>query len=929
MRKLIRFTGWFIVLLLVPLIIGVYGALPYVLAELVKWELVQRGFKKPEITFAYPDLNQLTVSHLSLEKNTDSGVILLTVQDGIVTYHPSQLFQGHLSHIYVTDAMIRVIPSEIREGQDEDQSRSPSSGLTMESILRPLPPLPFQRFTIESLIVVKEGKEVSPQKLGISGDLENHDGRVRGNFQAQGPQTPAYQVVVEGHSLGNMNVTLLRTDDSSTEIWKSHVQSIPQDDHIHINGQMTTDIHELTRFLAHMVLVPQIVMEVRGRLELNWDGDGPRSASLGGFSSKADMKFSGNFQFQGTVPAETQRVKDLKLDLVGHFAMQAGAVQWDLSPRTVIEGVFPVKQETLPTPIQSLIQEEDLPLLVSFPKGIQGRLLKKDSHFAFEVRETGCVQVDSAKSQIVIQLCLTDWNGLAVSPIQAKGQYALSLSMPPSGFGPLEFEGATWDVKGSLGFHEDTIMLSLDTNSIVKFVAPRRLDLSLPYVSLQVRDTVVAHYRQGRKELTISQGILDLHTPTVHWKDRKVAIQGAIVSLKKIYHDGLTWSAKGAIELQGVSTIIGTQEPPVTNWSADFVLDPSEVVVVLTGHSKSKPIALNARLRHSWKTHQGVLQAKLLPLSFSATGFLLSEVLQPWTFPFDIASGKLSALAHLFWEKSPVSGDNSYSLKTSEVEIGLRGLSGHYKKVIFQDVSTHLILRGAQQWVTTKPVLVTLRTLHSGIDANDISGHLHAVFNPFTQSYRLQVKDFSSALFGGLVTSRMMTFDSRDAQQKFTLDVKNIQLADLLHLEQQEGLDGTGVLDGTIPLSMEKSGVVVHEGMVEAREPGGVIEYHTAKETLASLSHLGPQMELVVDALENFHYHHLRAGVDYSHDGTLNLRIRLEGKNPDLQKGRPIHINFNLEENIPSLLKSLAIVRGIEKDIERMLNQPSGLFPGN
>jgi hypothetical protein len=60
----------------------------------------------------------------------------------------------------------------------------------------------------------------------------------------------------------------------------------------------------------------------------------------------------------------------------------------------------------------------------------------------------------------------------------------------------------------------------------------------------------------------------------------------------------------------------------------------------------------------------------------------------------------------------------------------------------------------------------------------------------------------------------------------------------------------------------------------------------------------------------------LKLEVQYKEDGTLDLAARLEGKNPDWQQGRPVHLNLTVQENIPVLLKSLRIVQGIEQSLQ-------------
>ncbi len=81
-------------------------------------------------------------------------------------------------------------------------------------------------------------------------------------------------------------------------------------------------------------------------------------------------------------------------------------------------------------------------------------------------------------------------------------------------------------------------------------------------------------------------------------------------------------------------------------------------------------------------------------------------------------------------------------------------------------------------------------------------------------------------------------------------------------------------------------------------------------------------MQLVLQALNNFHYNVLQVGAQYGDVGTLNLNVRLEGRNPDQKKSPPIHFNLTVQENIPALLKTLRLVQDIEESVRKKFVKP-------
>ena len=143
-----------------------------------------------------------------------------------------------------------------------------------------------------------------------------------------------------------------------------------------------------------------------------------------------------------------------------------------------------------------------------------------------------------------------------------------------------------------------------------------------------------------------------------------------------------------------------------------------------------------------------------------------------------------------------------------------------------------------------------------------------------------------------------------------------------MSLEQQRGLQGTGLLDGSIPITVTAKGLTVKDGFFEARPPGGVIKYKASPETTKAVTQANVNMQVVLQALNNFQYNVLQIAAQYMEDGTLHLKTRLEGKNPDQSKSPPIHFNLTVQENVPALLKSLRLVEDIEQSVQKKFVKP-------
>jgi hypothetical protein len=151
------------------------------------------------------------------------------------------------------------------------------------------------------------------------------------------------------------------------------------------------------------------------------------------------------------------------------------------------------------------------------------------------------------------------------------------------------------------------------------------------------------------------------------------------------------------------------------------------------------------------------------------------------------------------------------------------------------------------------------------------------------------------------------------------VEMEGLQLARLFEVYPAEGLAGHGTLDGRLPVSLTDGRLTVEAGRLEAREPGGVLQYRSDK--LREMGRANPGMRELALALDDFRYTVLSSDLDYGSDGVLILGLRLEGSNPALQRGRPVHLNVRLEEDIPALLASLQLSGQVSDIIQRRVQE--------
>lgn len=189
------------------------------------------------------------------------------------------------------------------------------------------------------------------------------------------------------------------------------------------------------------------------------------------------------------------------------------------------------------------------------------------------------------------------------------------------------------------------------------------------------------------------------------------------------------------------------------------------------------------------------------------------------------------------------------------------------------------------------------------------------------------IEAIDMSLLGGKVSGRDIQFNRAKARNEFTLEIKGLDLARVVALEQQQQIEASGTLDGKLPFVLTHTGIRIVDGALHATPDGGVIRYH-ANESVQSMAAANPNLKLAVQAFNNYRYQKLDVGVNYAENGDLALVVAMAGRNPDWNAGQPINLNINLAENIPMLLRSLRSGDDIGTQFQKRMDEQASPKPG-
>lgn len=319
---------------------------------------------------------------------------------------------------------------------------------------------------------------------------------------------------------------------------------------------------------------------------------------------------------------------------------------------------------------------------------------------------------------------------------------------------------------------------------------------------------------------------------------------------------------------------------------------------------------LSMALRLSKTADELNLNATLDEL-FLRAGNPIAQTLATWPALLTLDNGRINGDASL-----RVPEGKPLQLRAS---LNGKGLAGIYDRSTLSGVDGDLQLRLAGDRLTLELPNLSARQIDPGIPLGPLqlqASYQASLQRPMAGSLSHQRAELG--VLGGSLSLAPATWQLDHPSQLLPLRLDGLDMQELFRVYPAEGLEGNGLLDGTLPLRLGES-ISIEQGLIEARAPGGRLRFHSPR--IRAMGQANPGMKLVTDALEDFHYDLLSSSLDYDPSGTLRLGMRLHGQNPAIEQGRPIHFNINLEEDIPTLLASLQLTDKVSDIIQRRIQQ--------
>ena len=454
-----------------------------------------------------------------------------------------------------------------------------------------------------------------------------------------------------------------------------------------------------------------------------------------------------------------------------------------------------------------------------------------------------------------------------------------------------------------------------------------RLELSsadqstAPMLSFVVKPLAVEPAASSDKAITLHgeltarlDQLWSLVVPQLSRDARAARIEGYLNSHWQAQLNNTHWQVSSETTVENLGGRWHAQQLPRSELTAKLRADSQRLTLQANLGAAAQAVVVKANGWYQFANGQAQADLKLVSVEFSEAGFVLSRLLPAWSYPFDINAGRLAGSAHLDWQQA-------LDLQGS---VQLDKLGGHYQKLIFAGLSGEVAVanRRGEAWHTPRDVQLQMDVVNVGFPVENIKASFALPARPGTPLPLLRVNSLSAELLGGQLRSGPFDLDLGRDKNAFVVTLQHIGLHDIMQLEQQQGLQGSGRLDGQIPVEISNAGVLVRNGQLSAVAPGGYIRY-TPTPKVAAMTQSNASLKIVVSALSDFQYQLLEVSSDYKPGGDLALQVHLEGSNPQWQEGQPLHLNLNLEENIPTLLRSLQLSGEISEQVQKRYQKGS------
>ena len=428
---------------------------------------------------------------------------------------------------------------------------------------------------------------------------------------------------------------------------------------------------------------------------------------------------------------------------------------------------------------------------------------------------------------------------------------------------------------GSFKLDKDLITLSIhpETQALVKF--EDLPNMAIPKLALIITKNTQLVYSPANSLLDIDAAAFRLSIPELEYQDTKYYPVDLIINLPKF--------------MLNTATLAEADQTAPGQTASNHSGPNPKITIGLANENSTFTSSSAIRL------NDGVMSIKTVT-ELSATDSFAQQLFSKWPHAVD-GNGRISINTATQVDLNQVTLTNlSGSIHVKNTDINFEALS-------FREINLTAPFSTLNKHIEMGNITLSIGAAELGIPLYNIAGSLSL------NDGVIKANEFSAHLLGGHLQSKPFEFSFSDYSAKAEMQFSGLDLMQIVTLAD-ENIKATGILDGDIQLSTSQLnnatlGFQISKGQLQARLPGGLIEYQINSQSLDFARQSGFAFALA--AFKHFQYKNLESSITLATDGELKLGVSLLGHNPDVQAGKLIQYNLNIDQNLYDLFRSLSL----------------------
>ena len=329
------------------------------------------------------------------------------------------------------------------------------------------------------------------------------------------------------------------------------------------------------------------------------------------------------------------------------------------------------------------------------------------------------------------------------------------------------------------------------------------------------------------------------------------------------------------------------------------------VNALATAHMDKAALHVKAVGAHDRASGRGSARVTSTPTTFRIDGLQPRDFLPVFGDALPKLAGNVSLGGMVSWRGAAISP--ALILHLADVGAELEGAR-------LRDVHGDVTISGLGPLATPAG-----QSLQGIIEAGGLPPSQISLVFQFLAEPALRVETLRTDFVGGKISASPFTLDLAHPDLETTIGFSQIDLAEFFKLVSVDGLDGSGKLDGQIPLRLTHGKIVVLDGALKATGPG-VLRLGT--DVLPKqITEAGESVSLALKALADFHYDSFAVNLAGNAAGEGTIMLKIQGQNPAVLEGQAFNLNIKLETSFDRLIDiALRTMRAAQE----LLRQTSG-----